>query len=304
MQFDYTFSKRILGEKNMELKLGIPKGSLQDATIKIFKEAGYDIRVKDRNYYPSVDDPELSCMLIRAQEMARYVEGGQLDCGLTGLDWIEENRADIIEVCELIYAKRSFKPIKWVLAVKEDSPYTCAEDLEGKTIATEVVNLTEDYFAKKGLKANVEFSWGTTEVKVPDLADAIVEITETGSSLRANDLKIIDTVLETTTRFIANKKAYQDPEKRAKIERIVMMLQSVIDAKPKSCLMLNAPQDKLDAILEILPNENPTVSNLAKGDWVDVMAIVDQSTLRYVIPKLKESGAKAIVELPVSKIVE
>jgi ATP phosphoribosyltransferase len=288
----------------MELTLGIPKGSLQESTIKIFKEAGYDIKVKERNYYPAVDDPELSCMLIRAQEMARYVEGGQLDCGLTGLDWIRENRADVVEVAELIYAKQSFKPIKWVLAVKEGSPYSCAEDLEGKTIATEVVNLTQDYFAAKGVNVNVEFSWGTTEVKVPELADAIVEITETGSSLRANNLKIIDTVLETTTRFIANKKAYEDPEKRAKIERIVMMLQSVIDAVPKVCLMLNAPQDRLDAIMEILPSDNPTVSSLAKGDWVDIMAVMDKSVLRYVIPQLKEQGAKSIVEIPVSKIVE
>ena len=288
----------------MELKLGIPKGSLQDSTIKIFKEAGYDIKVKERNYYPSIDDPELSCMLIRAQEMARYVAGGQLDCGLTGLDWIRENRADVIEVCELTYAKRSFKPIQWVLAVKEGSPYTCAEDLEGKTIATEVINLTKDYFDAKGVNVNVEFSWGATEVKVPELADAIVEITETGSSLRANNLKIIDTVLETTTRFIANKKAYEDPEKRAKIERIVMMLQSVIDAVPKACLMLNAPADKLEAIMEILPSENPTVSSLAKGDWVDIMAVVDKNVLRYVIPQLKELGAKSVVEIPVSKIVE
>ncbi len=288
----------------MVLKLGIPKGSLQESTIKIFKEAGYDIKVRERNYYPSIDDPELECMLIRAQEMARYVEGGQLDCGLTGLDWIKENRSDVIEVCELTYAKQSFKPIKWVLAVKEDSPYKSVKDLEGKTIATEVVNLTTDYLASHGVKANVEFSWGTTEVKVPDLADAIVEITETGSSLRANDLKIIDTVLETTTRFIANKKAYEDPEKRVKIERIIMMLKSVIDAVPKVCLMLNAPQDELDAVLDILPNDNPTVSHLAKGDWVDVMAVVDKGTLRDVIPKLKEHGAKSIVEIPVSKIIE
>jgi ATP phosphoribosyltransferase len=288
----------------MELTLGIPKGSLQDSTIKIFKEAGYDIKVKERNYYPAVDDPELSCMLIRAQEMARYVEGGQLDCGLTGLDWIRENRADVVEVCELIYAKQSFKPIKWVLAVKEGSPYTCAEDLEGKTIATEVVNLTKDYFDAKGVNVNVEFSWGTTEVKVPELADAIVEITETGSSLRANNLQIIDTVLETTTRFIANKEAYADPEKRAKIERIVMMLQSVINAVPKACLMLNAPADKLEAIMEVLPSENPTVSSLAKGDWVDIMAVVEKSVLRYLIPQLKELGARSVVEIPVSKIVE
>ena len=288
----------------MILKLGIPKGSLQESTIKIFKEAGYDIKVRERNYYPTVDDPELECMLIRAQEMARYVEGGQLDCGLTGLDWIKENRSDVVEVCELTYAKQSFKPIKWVLAVKEDSPYKSVKDLEGKTIATEVVNLTTDYLASHGVKANVEFSWGTTEVKVPDLADAIVEITETGSSLRANDLKIIDTVLETTTRFIANKKAYEDPEKRAKIDRVIMMLKSVIDAVPKVCLMLNAPQDELEAILGILPNDNPTVSHLAKGDWIDVMAVVDKSFLRDVIPKLKEHGAKSIVEIPVSKIIE
>ena len=288
----------------MILKLGIPKGSLQESTIKIFKEAGYDIKVKERNYYPTVDDPQLECMLIRAQEMARYVEGGQLDCGLTGLDWIKENRSDVIEVSELTYAKQSFKPIKWVLAVKEDSPYKSVKDLEGKTIATEVVNLTTDYLTSHGVKANVEFSWGTTEVKVPDLADAIVEITETGSSLRANDLKIIDTVLETTTRFIANKKAYEDPEKRAKIDRIIMMLKSVIDAVPKVCLMLNSPEDELEAILEILPNDNPTVSHLAKGDWVDVMAVVDKGSLRDIIPKLKEHGAKSIVEIPVSKIIE
>jgi len=289
----------------MELKLGIPKGSLQDSTVKIFKDAGYDIKVSGRNYYPTIDDDEVSCMLIRAQEMARYVEGGQIDCGLTGLDWIKENRAeDIVEVCELQYAKASFKPIKWVLAVKEDSPYTCAKDLEGKTIATEVVNLTTDYFKAHDTNVNVEFSWGTTEVKVPELADAIVEITETGSSLRANNLKIIDTVLETTTRFIANKKAWEDPEKRKKIENIIMMLQSVINAVPKVCLMMNVPEDKLDKILQILPSENPTVSYLAKGDWIDIMAVVEQSNLRDLLPLLKENGAKAIVELPISKIIE
>lgn len=288
----------------MELKLGIPKGSLQDSTLKIFKNAGYDIKVSGRNYYPIIDDDEISCMLIRAQEMARYVEGGQLDCGLTGHDWIKENRADIIEVSELTYAKASFKPIKWVLAVKEDSPYTCAKDLEGKTIATEVVNLTADYFKEHNVDVNVEFSWGTTEVKVPELADAIVEITETGSSLRANNLKIIDTVLETTTRFIANKKAWEDPAKRKKIENIIMMLQSVINAVPKVCLMMNAPQNNLEEILSILPNENPTISHLAKGDWIDIMAVVDQDNLREILPKLKEHGAKSIVELPVSKIIE
>jgi ATP phosphoribosyltransferase len=237
--------------------------------------------------------------------MARYVEGEQIDCGLTGLDWIKENRADVVEVAELTYAKQSFnRPIRWVLAVKEGSPYKSVKDLEGKTIATEVVNLTKDYLASHGITANVEFSWGTTEVKVPDLADAIVEITETGSSLKANNLKIIDTVLETTTRFIANKKAYSDPEKRAKIDRIVMMLKSVIDAVPKSCLMLNAPKDKLELILEILPSDNPTISTLATGEWVDIVAVMDKKEVRYIIPKLKEYGAKSIVEIPISKIVE
>lgn len=292
----------------MKLKLGIPKGSLQESTLNIFNKAGYDIRVASRNYYPSIDDDEIGCMLIRAQEMARYVEGGQLDCGLTGLDWIKENRADVVEVGELIYAKASFKPIKWVLAVKEDSPYTCAKDLQGKTIATEVVNLTTDYLASHGVTANVEYSWGATEVKVPDLADAVVEITETGSSLRANNLKIIDTVLETTTRFIANKEAYEDPWKRQKIESIIMMLQSVINAVPKVCIMLNAPENRLEAILAVLPCEMPTVSHLAhssdKGEWVDITAVIDKSTLRDVLPKLKAQGARSIVELPISKIID
>ncbi len=287
----------------MELKLGIPKGSLQDATLNIFKQAGYDISVKSRNYYPTIDDEEISCMLIRAQEMARYVEGGQLDCGLTGLDWIKENRADVVDVTELIYAKASYKPIKWVLAVKENSDIKSVKDLEGKTIATEVVNLTTDYLASHGVKANVEFSWGTTEVKVPELADAIVEITETGSSLRANNLEIIDIVLETTTRFIANKKAYEDPVKREKMENIIMMLQSVINAIPKVCIMMNVPSNKLEEILAVLPLENPTVSHLAKGDWLDVMAVMDKKVLRDVLPKLKAHGAKSIAELPVNKII-
>ncbi len=288
----------------MELKLGIPKGSLQDATVDIFKEAGYNIQIRSRNYYPAIDDEEISCMLIRAQEMARYVAGGQLDCGLTGLDWIKENQADVIEVAELTYAKASFSTVKWVLAVKEDSPFKSVKDLEGKTIATEVVNLTKAYLASHGVSANVEYSWGATEVKVPDLADAIVEITETGSSLRANNLKVIDTVLETTTRFIANREAYKDPEKRKKIENIVMMLKSVINAVPKVSIMMNAPKENLERILEVLPSENPTISHLAKGDWVDVMAVLDQKSLRDVLPRLKEHGAKSIIEMHVSKIIE
>ena len=235
--------------------------------------------------------------------MARYVAGGELDCGLTGLDWIKENRADVIELCELEYAKSSFATIKWVLAVKENSPYKTVKDLEGKTIATEVVNLTKDYLASHGVNANVEFSWGATEVKVPDLADAIVEITETGSSLRANSLKIIDVVLETTTRFIANKEAYEDPKKRKKMQNIIMMLQSVLNAVPKICIMMNAKEADLSKILEILPSENPTISHLAKGDWVDIMAVVDKKMLRDILPKLKECGAKSIVEIPVSKII-
>ncbi len=288
----------------MELKLGIPKGSLQESTVNIFKQAGYNIQVASRNYYPTIDDKEISCMLIRAQEMARYVEGGQLDCGLTGLDWIRENRADVVEVCELVYAKASFRPVKWVLAAKEGSSICCAKDLQGKTVATEVVNLTTDYLASHGVTANVEYSWGATEVKVPDLADAIVEITETGSSLRANNLQIIDTVLETTTRFIANKAAYNDPAKRKKIDDIVMMLQSVINAVPKACLMLNAPEDHVQRILSLLPCENPTVSHLAKGEWVDITAVIDKNTLRDVLPKLKAEGARSIVELPISKIID
>ncbi len=288
----------------MQLNLGIPKGSLQDSTVEIFREAGYDLRVSSRNYYPSIDDDEISCMLIRAQEMARYVQGGQLDCGLTGLDWIKENRADVVEVCELTYAKASYSTVKWVLAVKENSPYKSVKDLEGKTIATEVVNLTKDYLAAHGVSANVEYSWGATEVKVPDLADAIVEITETGSSLRANNLVIIDTVLETTTRFIANKKAYEDPAKRKKMEDIIMMLKSVIDAVPKVCIMMNVPESRLKEILEILPTKNPTVSHLAKGEWIDIIAVIDKSVLRELFPKLKAHGAKTIAELPVSKIIE
>jgi ATP phosphoribosyltransferase len=288
----------------MKLKLGIPKGSLQDATVDIFKEAGYDIRVKERNYYPTIDDDEISCMLIRAQEMARYVEGGELDCGLTGLDWIRENRADVVELAELVYAKSSYSSIKWVLAVKEDSPYQSVKDLEGKTIATEVVNLAKDYLKLHNVNANVEFSWGATEVKVPDLADAIIEITETGSSLRANNLKIIDVVLETSTRFIANKNSYQDPKKRKKMENILMMLKSVIDAVPKICIMMNVPSDKLDYILEIIPSQNPTISHLAKGDWIDIMAVVDKKVMRDILPKLKNAGAKSIVEMHVNKIIE
>jgi ATP phosphoribosyltransferase len=288
----------------MKLKLGIPKGSLQDATLQIFKQAGFNISVKSRNYYPSIDDDEIECMLIRAQEMARYVEHGQLDCGLTGLDWIRENRAEVKDMAELIYAKTSFKPIRWVLAVKEGSGIKSVKDLEGKVIATEVVNLTKDYLKANGVNAKVEFSWGTTEVKVPDLADAIVEITETGSSLRANNLVIIDTVLETTTRFIANTKSYEDSWKRKKMENIIMMLNSVIDAIPKSCLMMNAPKEKLDEILETLPSSNPTISHLAKGDWVDVMVIIEQKSLRDILPKLKELGAKSIAEIPVNKIIE
>jgi len=288
----------------MKLKLGIPKGSLQESTLNIFKQAGYDIRVTSRNYYPSINDDEIECMLIRAQEMARYVEHGQLDCGLTGLDWIKENRADVVDVCELVYAKASFRPIKWVLAVKESSPFQNVKDLEGKTIATEVVHLTRDYLASHGVKANVEYSWGATEVKVPDLADAIVEITETGSSLRANNLRVIDTVLTTTTRFIANKNAYQDPQKRAKIDTLIMMLQSVIDAIPKACIMLNAPEQKLSEILAVLPCEMPTVAHLAKPEWVDITAVVDRSLLRDVLPQLKALGARAIIELPISKIID
>jgi ATP phosphoribosyltransferase len=287
------------------LKLGIPKGSLQDSTVELFKKAGYNITIPSRSYYPSIDDNEIECMLIRAQEMARYVEKGLLDCGLTGLDWIVENNADVVRVTDLVYAKTSNKPVRWVLAVPNDSPVKSVKDLEGKRIATEAVGLTKQYLDKYGVNAEVEFSWGATEVKPPHLADAIVEITETGSSLRANNLRIIDDIMESTTQFIANKSAYTDEWKKAKIDRIAMLLRSVLAAVGKVGLMLNVHADNIERVEELLPSmKAPTVSKLKTEGWFAVNTVMDESIVREIIPQLKEAGAEDIVEFPLTKIVD
>ena len=287
------------------LKLGIPAGSLQEATADLFRRAGYRITFSSRSYYPTIDDEEVECLLIRAQEMARYVADGALDAGLTGHDWIMETGADVREVAELVFSKRSRRPVRWVLCVPEDSPVKTVKDLQGKRIATEAVGLTTRYLAEHGVTAKVEFSWGATEVKPPKLADAIVEVTETGSSLRANDLRIVDEVLQSTTRFIANHQAYAEPWKKSKIDDIVLMLQGAMAAEGKVGLMMNVPRAKLPRILALLPAlQNPTVSDLADKDWVDVNTILDESVVRHIIPRLKAAGARGIVEYPLSKIIE
>jgi len=288
----------------MKLKLGIPKGSLENATIDLFRRAGFSITTSSRSYFPGIDDPEVECMLIRAQEMARYVEDGILDAGLTGRDWIEENEADVIAVADLIYAKQSFGKVRWVLAVPEASGFRSVQDLGGKIIATELVQTTKRYLASRGVKAKVEFSWGATEVKPPVLADAIVEVTETGSSLRANNLKIIDTVLESNTQLIANKESWQDDAKRRKLEDIKMLLEGAINALGKVGLMLNVHRDNLPAVLAVLPAlKRPTISNLSDEEWLAVNTILDESTVRNIIPRLKEAGGEGIVEYPLNKIV-
>lgn len=286
------------------LKLGIPKGSLQDATVALFKKAGYQLSVSSRSYYPGIDDEEIECMLIRAQEMSRYVAEGLLDCGLTGLDWILENDSDVKEVANLIYAKTSNKPVRWVLAVPENSDIKEIKDLEGKRIATEAVNMTRRFLEKHGVSAKIEFSWGATEVKPPKLADAIVEITETGSSLKANNLRIVCEVLETTTRFIANKESYNDSWKKNKIERISLLLRSVLDAEGKVGLMLNVEEKNLDGVIKILPAlEAPTVSPLRESKWYAVSTIMDEKKVRDIIPELKALGAGGIVEFPLNKVI-
>jgi ATP phosphoribosyltransferase len=286
------------------LKLGIPKGSLQDATIDLMSRAGWKIALSSRSYVPTIDDPELSCLLVRAQEMARYVESGALEAGITGHDWVVETRADVLELAELVYAKQRLARVKWVLAVPEDSTIREAKDLEGKVIATEVVEITEKYLARHGVKARVEFSWGATEVKVPQLADAIVEVTETGSSLRANRLRILDTVLESATVFIMNRKAAADPAKREKAENLVLMLQGAIAAATRVGLMLNVRRENLDAVLAALPAlKNPTISSLSDSDWVAVNTIIEESVVRQILPRLKAAKAQGIVEYPLNKIV-
>ena len=286
------------------LKLGIPKGSLQDSTVELFARAGWRISVNSRSYYPTIDDPEIECMLVRAQEMARYVESGALDAGITGHDWVVETNADVLELAELVYAKQRLARVKWVLAVPEDSAIRTPRDLEGKTIATEVVNITQKYLARHAVKARVEFSWGATEVKVPQLADAIVEVTETGSSLRANRLRILETVLESSTVFIMNRKAAEDPAKREKAENVVLMMQGAIAAATRVGLMLNVKQEDLAAVLAVLPAlKNPTISALSDSDWVAVNTIIEEAVVRQILPKLKAAKAQGIVEYPLNKIV-
>ena len=288
----------------MKLKLGIPKGSLETATIDLFRRAGFHITTSSRSYFPSIDDPDIECMLIRAQEMARYVEDGILDAGLTGQDWIAENEANVVAVANLIYAKQSFGKVRWVLAVPAGSAFHTVHDLNGRIIATELVATTKRYLAAHGVNAKVEFSWGATEVKPPVLADAIVEVTETGSSLRANNLKIIDTVLESNTQLIANLSSWEDPEKRQKLEDIRMLLQGAINALGKVGLMLNVHRDNLRAVLGVLPAlKRPTISNLSDEEWLAVNTILDEATVRDIIPRLKEAGGEGIVEYPLNKIV-
>jgi len=286
------------------LKLGIPKGSLQESTVELFAKAGWRISVSSRSYFPGVDDPEIECMMVRAQEMARYVESGALDAGLTGKDWILETGADVVEVAELIYSKTSLGRVRWVLAVAEDSPIQSVRDLEGKVIATEAVRMTEKYLARNGVKARVEFSWGATEVKVPELADGIVEVTETGSSLRANHLRVVDTLLESAPWFIANRAAWQDAWKREKIENMVLLLEGAIKAYNRVGLMLNVRRLDLEKVLGALPAlRNPTIAQLSDPGWVAINTIVEEKTVRQLIPKLKSAGAEGIVEYPLNKIV-
>jgi ATP phosphoribosyltransferase len=288
----------------VKLKFGIPKGSLENATIDLFRRAGFNITTTSRSYFPSIDDPDIECMLIRAQEMARYVEDGVLDAGLTGRDWVAENEANVEIVADLIYAKQSFGKVRWVLAAPESSPYHRVQDLQGKIIATELVNTTERYLAAKNVRAKVEFSWGATEVKPPELADAIVEVTETGSSLRANKLRILDTVLESNTQLIANIDAWANPEKRRKLEDMRLLLEGAMNALGKVGLMLNVRKDDLKLVLNVLPAlKNPTISQLSDEAWVAVNTILDETTVRDIIPRLKGAGAQGIVEYPLNKIV-
>jgi len=286
------------------LKLGIPKGSLQDATVDLFARAGWKISLSSRSYVPSIDDDEIECLLVRAQEMARYVETGALDAGITGHDWVVETGAAVDELAELVYAKQRLSRVRWVLAVPEDSPIRVPRDLEGKVIATEVVHITQKYLERHGAKARVEFSWGATEVKVPQLADAIVEVTETGSSLRANRLRVVDTVLESATVFIMNRTAARDAWKREKAANLILMLQGAIDAASKVGLMLNVRRDDLSNVLSVLPAlKNPTISTLSDPEWVAVNTIIEESVVRKILPKLKAAKAQGIVEYPLNKIV-
>ena len=286
------------------LKLGIPKGSLEEATVNLFAKAGYNIKIKNRSYFPSIDDNEIECLLIRAQEIARYVENGVLDAGSTGKDWVQENRADVVEIADLVYSKTSSRPVRWVLAVPNESPIQSIKDLQGKRIATEAVNMTVDYLKKHGVTAAVEFSWGATEVKPLKLVDAIVEITETGSSLRANNLRIIETLMESNTKFVMNKEAYSNPWKKQKVERLVLMLQSAMAANGQVGLMMNVPKNKLDEVIKILPEgKKPTIAELTDPNWADLTVILEEKLVREIIPDLKVIGVEDIVEHPINKII-
>jgi len=288
----------------MELKLALPKGSLQEQTLRLFKKAGYDITVSERSYYPRINDPELVAMLIRAQEVSRYVEQGVLDAGITGNDWLLDSGADLVNVAELVYSKQTLQPCRWVLAVPADSPCQRPEDLRGKRIATELVNVTRSFFDRHGVTVEVQFSWGATEVKPPVLADAIVEITETGSSLKANNLRIIETVLEVKNCLLANPTAWEDPWKRRKLENIALLLGGALAAEDKVGLKMNVPRAKVDSILAILTAlRRPTVSQLSDPEWVALETIIDEQTVRDIIPRLKRAGAEGIVEYALNKVV-
>lgn len=287
-----------------KLKIAIPKGSLQEYTLKILQKAGFNFSVSERSYFPSIDDEEIEAMIIRAQEIARYVKDGIFDMGITGKDWILESGASVVEVKDLMYSKQSFRPVKWVLAVPEDSKIKSVKDLEGKRIATEIVNITKRYLKKNNVKAAVEFSWGATEVKAPELVDAIVEVTETGRSLKANKLKIIDVVLESTTKIIANKESWQNEWKREKIENIAVLVEGAILAEKKVGLKMNVSKKDLNAVIKMLPAmKNPTISSLYDSDWVAIEIIVDESEVRKIIPEIKKKGARDIIEYPLNKVI-
>jgi ATP phosphoribosyltransferase len=289
---------------NKLLKIGLPKGSLQESTLKLFRKAGYHISISTRSYYPSFDDPEIEAMLIRAQEMARYVEDGILDCGLTGKDWIMEQNASVYEVAELIYAKEGLRSVRWVIAVPNDSKIKTIKDLKGKRIATELIGFTKRYLKLKGIKAEVDFSWGATEVKPPHLADAIVELTETGASLRANNLRVVETILESSTRFIANRKAWQDKWKRQKMQNIVMLLKGALSAEEKVGLKMNVPQGSLKRLMSLLSAmHSPTISPLFDSGWYALEVVIDEKVVRDIIPKLKKAGATGIVEYQLNKVI-
>jgi ATP phosphoribosyltransferase len=292
------------GYKN-KIVLGLPAGSLQESTFDIFKKAGYNLKVNERSYFPNIDDDEIECVLLRAQEIGRYVEDGVLDAGITGLDWLKETNADVQEVGELIYAKQGLGKVKWVLAVANESNIQTVNDLNGKIIATELINVTKEYLKSKGVEAKVEFSWGVTEIKARGIADAIVDVTETGSSLKANNLRIIDTLMTSTTRLIANKESWKDQWKQKKIKELMMLLKGVLLAETKVEMLMNVRKTDLDKVLKILPALTaPTISELSNRDWCDVITIVDKNLVRTLIPKLKEAGAEGIVEVPLNRIIE